>query len=167
MECKKIEELLLTDYPDGEVRGRVKNKVEEHLRTCFECRQFEHTLRRAVIEPFKNSIRIKPRGTVWNRISEAIVLEERRKSESFLGKIQDFLQRIFSMPRVAYTLATVITAVFILTVMVIKFQPSDHKVVSVQPTEEIEYLTYLVEEAEYFLADENGGYSTGIEEYFL
>ena len=167
MECKKIQELLLTDYPDGEVKGRLKNKVEEHLRICLECRQFEHTLRRAAIEPFKNTIKIKPRASVWNRISEAIVLEERKKSESFLGKIQDFLQRIFSMPRVAYTLATVITAVFILAVMAIKFQPSDHKVVTMQPTEEIEYLTYLMGEADYFSVDENGGYSTAIEEYFL
>ena len=166
MECKKIQELLLTDYPDGEVRGRLKNKVEEHLRTCLECRQFEHTLRREAIEPFKNSIKIKPRASVWNRITEAIVLEERRKSEGFIGKIQDFFRRIFSMPRIAYTLATVITVLFIL-VMAIKFQPTDHKVVTMQPKEEIEYLTYLMGEAEYFVVDENGGYSTAIEEYFL
>ena len=76
MKCKKIQELLLTDYPDGEVRGRLKNKVEEHLRTCFKCREFERELRGAAIDPFQNTTKITPRDVVWERVRESFVSEE-------------------------------------------------------------------------------------------
>ena len=166
MKCKHIQELLLTDYTDGEMGAELKNEVQDHLRTCIKCREFERDLRKAAIDPFHNTARIVPRDAVWERIREAVVSEEQSKTKSFPGKVQDFFQRIFSMPKAAYALASVITVMFI-TVMAIRFQPSDHKVVNVQTTEEIEYLTYLMEEAEYFSVDENGGYSTLIEEYFL
>lgn len=167
MKCEKIQELLLSDYPDGEVKGKRKNKVEEHLRTCPECREFEQTLREVAIEPFKRAINMKPRDSVWNRIREAVIFDKRQASEGIPDKLQHCLRRIFFRPRTVFTLATVIIAVFILTVMAIKLQPHNQKVATVQPKEEIEYLNDFIEEAEYFSVDENGGYNTAIEEDFL
>ncbi len=167
MKCKKIRELLLTDYPDGELKGRLKNNVEEHLGECLKCRQFEHTIRKKTIEPFKKAISMKPRGSVWNRICEATVFEKRQPSENILNKLKDLLHRICLRPMAAFTLATVIIGVLILTVTAIKLQPKNQKVAIVQPKEGIEYLTNLIEEEEYFSIDENDGYNTAIEEYFF
>ena len=166
MKCKQIRELLLTDYSDGELEVRLKNKVEQHLGECPECKQFEHRLIKTVIEPFKNVIKTEPRDSVWNRISEAMVFEQREKPDGFLDKIQALLLPLSAVPRTAYILATVITVIFMLTITKIKFQSNTQRV-AVHLQEEIEYLDYLMGDAEYYATEENGGYSTIIEEYFL
>ena len=47
MNCKKMEKLILTDYIDGNLRGRVLEETELHLRSCPSCHALAEDLRAA------------------------------------------------------------------------------------------------------------------------
>ena len=38
MDCKMMEEAILTDYTDGKLTGRSLKEVEAHLASCSRCR---------------------------------------------------------------------------------------------------------------------------------
>ena len=40
MDCKKTEEIILTDYVDGRLEGRSLEDLEAHLASCNNCRAF-------------------------------------------------------------------------------------------------------------------------------
>ena len=40
MNCKKAQELMLTDYLDDEISEKEKARIEEHLESCQKCREF-------------------------------------------------------------------------------------------------------------------------------
>ncbi|MGA1823787.1 MAG: anti-sigma factor family protein [bacterium] len=168
MNCHTIRELLLTAYPDGELEGELKDTIEKHLRACRECRQLDYTVRERAIMPFKNAIRMKPRDVVWNRIRDALDVEKRQSSACFYDMLRDRLQGICLVPRIVITLAAaLIIAAVMVTVIAIKAPMHNQKVANMQSKEEIEYLTHVMGEAEYFSSNDNGGYNTAIEEYFL
>ena len=47
MNCKKMKELILTDYIDGNLKGRALEDVELHLKSCPSCRALAQDLRAA------------------------------------------------------------------------------------------------------------------------
>lgn len=47
MNCKKMERIILTDYIDGNLKGRALEEVEAHLRSCPGCHALEQELRAA------------------------------------------------------------------------------------------------------------------------
>ena len=176
MECKKIQELLLTDYIDGEAGDTLKNEVEEHVSSCHTCRQFKQDLLITAIEPFRKARETKAPDFVWNHIKEAleqsaIVLEEREKSGGFLANLRNYLTQVrhrgclFSAPKPALALATGLAAVIVLMITVSR--TNNQRVAKVYPEKQVEYLTRVIGDSEYFSLEENNGYGTAIEEYFF
>ena len=55
MNCKRTRELLLTDYLDQQASLELKTEVEEHQKTCPECRRLEEEIRRAIVLPFQDA----------------------------------------------------------------------------------------------------------------
>ena len=47
MNCKRMEKLILTDYIDGNLKGRALEDVELHLKSCPSCRALAQDLRAA------------------------------------------------------------------------------------------------------------------------
>ncbi len=184
MECKKIQELLLTDYIDGEASDALKNEVERHVNVCHRCRQFERDLLKTAIEPLREAKESKPPDLVCNHIKEAlvkesIVLEERGKSEGFLAQLRNYLPhacqrdslrhrcRLFSLPKPALALATGLGVVIVLMITVSRFQTHNQRVTKAYQGKQVEYLTHVIGDSEYFSLEENNGYGTAIEEYFF
>jgi anti-sigma factor RsiW len=167
MKCRKMQELLLTDYLDNETSEALKHEVEEHLNNCLKCRQFERALQETTVEPFQNAERIKAPDSIWDQIKEAIALEEREKAKGFFPELRDILQRILAVPKTTFGLITITIAVFSMVIILYKFQTHNQRLITVSQERQIEYLTYVMEDSEYFSTDENGDYDTAIEEYFL
>ena len=188
MECKKIQKLLLTDYIDGEASDALKNEVERHVNICHTCRRFERDLLKTAIEPLRKAKESKPPDLVWNHIKEtlgretlgkealgkeAIILEERGKSGGFLAQVLDYLLDIChwgslsSISKPVLALATVLCAVLVLIATIIRFQTNNQRVAQVEPDKQVEYLAHEMGDSEYFSPEENNGYGTAIEEYFL
>ncbi len=70
MNCKKIRELVMTDYIDAELGEDLAKKVQSHLNLCEKCRALEESLRKTGLEPFKDLDQARPPDYVWERIKE-------------------------------------------------------------------------------------------------
>jgi anti-sigma factor RsiW len=47
MNCKRMEKLILTDYIDGNLKGRALEELELHIRSCSSCHTLMEELRAA------------------------------------------------------------------------------------------------------------------------
>jgi len=181
MKCKKIQELLLTDYIDAEADDALKDEVDKHVKRCPACKQFKQDLLTTAIEPLRKAHERKSSDLVWNHDSvwnhikdalekEAVISEEKRRS-GFLPNLRDYLPhvrnqgRLFSVPKPALALAggLVIALVLFITMS----RSNNGKVVSAYPEKQIEYLARVIGGSEYSSPEENNGYGTAIEEYFF
>ncbi|MFH1857877.1 MAG: zf-HC2 domain-containing protein [Candidatus Omnitrophota bacterium] len=167
MDCNRIQELLKTDYLDGEVSAALGKTVLAHLEKCHACRELEKSLRQEAVGPFKAVREIKPPAFVWERIREAAVLEKAKPPEGFWVDLKERLSAVFLMRRPVFAVATV--AVLIVAAVVLTRGPFPARNMAGN---------YLEEQVE-FLADLGNGEATsgddalyvnlgtGIEEYFL
>lgn len=67
MDCKKIEEVILTDYIDGKVTGTRLKDIEAHLASCTRCRSLASSLA-AVSAELQKTKRMEPPSEVWEKI---------------------------------------------------------------------------------------------------
>ena len=112
MNCKKIRELLLTDYLDQQTELKLRTEAEGHLNICPECRRLEEEIRRAIVLPFKDAKGPQVPQSVWLNIRERIAQRESSK-----GSLWDWLReklRVFSLPAPALTFAS--TTVILLAI---------------------------------------------------
>ena len=56
MNCKLVQELVLTDYSDGQLSAARMRKVDNHLMHCLACRTLFEKVRKNVIDPLKRSM---------------------------------------------------------------------------------------------------------------
>ncbi len=113
MNCKKIRELVITDYLDQEASGFVQREIQAHLKVCAGCRVFEQALREKTSDPLRKVQAARPPESIWQRVREAIEKEETQQGPSFLRRIADFLKGAFLLPKpaVAFSLALVLILV--------------------------------------------------------
>ena len=163
MNCKRIRELVKTDYIDGEASAEVQKETRAHLNICNQCRQFERALQEMAIEPFKKAREIRPPELVWHRIKEAI---EKKPSEGLFAGLRNSLDIIFGLRKPVIAGVIIAVIVVIMTVF-IKLPLNNQQAMSSYLEEQIEFISCLdADEVGYF----NGGQldlGTAIEEYFL
>ena len=116
MDCKKIQELIMTDYLDREASATVTNQIKAHLAACADCAAFERTVLRTAVEPLKNIEPVQPPAQVWQRIQEAVKKEQPVYAVSFLDRLFDFLRESLIVRRPAYAFATVFTVILVTVV---------------------------------------------------
>ena len=108
MNCKKIQELLMTDYIDGELNEKMQASILEHLATCDRCKRFEENLKEKVINPLKSVEKQYPPYFVWENIKNRIIKDRQSVSEkidivvtSKLSSIFKTLKPAFAVPAIA------------------------------------------------------------------
>jgi hypothetical protein len=162
MKCKKIQELLNTDYLDQEADQRQEQLVKEHLAQCPICSELEkklQTARRLFQE-------VKPTAVperVWGNIRDAIIAERLKQNEFPISSFLERLRDLIFVRRPAVVLATSFFSVIILFAffanVVIHRQVSLNKQIAAEGI------------AGYSLSSQNGyvldDLGTKIEEYFL
>lgn len=123
MECKKIQDRLITEYVDKELGAGETAEVERHLTACPDCREFLGAVQRSAVMPFKEAGEMQPESVVWQRIQEKIAAEGSR-SGNWFRKLADALVPLLRRPqpvlRVAFATA------LILLFMVLAKWPSSH-----------------------------------------
>ena len=97
MNCKKIQDLILTDYLDDQISEKEKRPIEEHLSHCRFCRDFAAAARKVGAGLFTNLDKVGPPEFVWRRIRENIIAQQRKK-ETFAAK---FFEKIKYMPDIS------------------------------------------------------------------
>jgi len=114
MKCKDIQELLKSDYLDGELDPGREKAVEEHLLKCPACRELEGRLK-THHEILQSAKKDAPPEYVWQNIRRAIITE---------GTTREY--RVHFIPRPVFALATALTAIICVVVLasaIMRHQP--------------------------------------------
>jgi len=163
MNCKNIktmlndmQNILMTDYIDGELGPEQLKIAEEHLGSCSDCRQFKEDLLKNAVIPFYSIEKAVPPAYIWQNISNGIIEKTNNNYLSFFG----FLHRYLTFPGISAATA-VITVLIISSVLFIR-QPSKNASDSAELTASESYFTYIYEGLEVSDAE----LSIPTEEYF-
>ena len=114
MNCKKIRNLIITDYIDQEASESVRKEIFVHLKVCAGCRVFEQFLREQVSNPLRKAQAVRPPERIWQRIQEAIEEEEAgQQSPSLLRRVSDFLAGSVFKPRPVVVFSSALTVILI------------------------------------------------------
>lgn len=115
MECKKIQDWLITDHLDGELTSEENLEVRRHLEGCGACREFLTAVDETARAPFKGLGSLSPDPGVWQEIQNRIAMEE-ASSRGWLRKLRGLLypvRRPFPVLRVAFALAVLMLVVLV------------------------------------------------------
>jgi len=123
MECKKVQDQLITGYADQELDPGGNAGIERHLIACPDCRSFFEAVQRSAVAPFKEAGEMQPEGFVWQRIQEKIEAEGLR-SENWFVKLADALVPLLRMPQPVFRIAFV--TALVLGVVVLAKWPSSY-----------------------------------------
>ncbi|MFC1621255.1 zf-HC2 domain-containing protein [Candidatus Omnitrophota bacterium] len=152
MNCKKIRELIMTDYVDGEAGPKLEREIRKHLAGCGSCREFEIALKKKAIEPFKNAGKLEAPDTIWDNVREAITAPQATP--------------VFIIRRPAFSLALAAVTVILIAVFTMPFFTAPRPVAG-YIEEQAEFFAYLDNGESGFMNEEDEGLGTAIEEYFL
>ena len=122
MECKKMQDRLMTEYMDKELDPSQNAEVERHLIACSDCREFFETVQKMAMLPFKEAEEMQPGDAVWQKIQERIEAE-RKHSWDWFGGLADSLAPFFRISAPAFRVAFA-TALVLVVVVVAKWPSS-------------------------------------------
>jgi len=75
MNCKKIKELLLTDYADGCIKVNDLADLNEHLSVCAQCNAYKEKLFSNVINPLRAQARVQVPSYLQAKVRSAVYVE--------------------------------------------------------------------------------------------
>ena len=165
MNCYEIQDLILTDYLDGEMASEKKKMIDGHLTQCQSCREFLLTARQTVDRPFfEVQKEFEGQQKIWQKIKSQIEEEKTSATEDSVSKswVEGF-QHIFVIPRVGILFS--VMAVAFLTTAVYFRTFSQQKMIA-QRNEKIQLISDVANELSN-AADDDKSYGTEIENYFL
>jgi len=165
MKCKEIQDLILSDYLDGEMGEKESAHIDEHIAGCQDCKKFCVDAKAVSAELFEAAGRVEPGEYIWQRIKEKIVAEK-AKSPTFAETIFEKLRYVFYIPRPAFAIATIVTMLLIFGT-VTRLIYSRGELPGTGMTGQIEYFDYIAQGAADSSANGNAGFGTAVERYFL
>jgi len=162
MNCKKIRDLLLTDYLDAQADLKLKTQVQIHLQVCEACRRFEQEVRLSISGPFKKFAAPKPPQLIWLNIKEKIIERQARKV-SLLDLIRERL-KVFYLPIPAFSFVAAAVIFLVMLTVFAKYRTDKNHV-----------RDYFAQQIDFYYAldstEENGNQDQGTgflaEEYFF
>ena len=122
MECKKVQDRLITEYMDQELSSGESEEVERHLTACLDCQRFFEAVQRSAVVPLKEAGEMQPDSIVWQRIQEKIEAKRLRSANGF-WKLADVLAPLLRMPQPVFRVAFV-TALILVVVVLAKWPSS-------------------------------------------
>lgn len=102
--CKVIQNLILTDYLDGEADAQLKARVDAHLASCQECRVFASFAEKRLAALFKQTIAEDVPADLWPAIKQRI--EKKSTLNPVYGNFFNWMGSFFSTPYLTSALAT-------------------------------------------------------------
>lgn len=166
MKCKKVKDIILTDYLDEQLNEDQKKNIKEHLSSCGICRVYELAVRKRVIEPFNNVEKQNPPEAAWHKIKEQIKEEQRHGLTSPFAYLICRIKSFVYARKPAFVAATIVTVLFVV-VAIIRLPPENSEIVKVDPEKQLECINYLINVFSQGSMNGNSDFGTSIEEYFL
>jgi len=162
MPCKKIQELLKTDYLDQETSIQQDRLIKEHLKQCPSCSMLEKKLR--VARQFLQEAKDQPVPEhIWSNIRQAIAAERLKEQEGVFPGLLERLKNLVLWPKPRVVLAASFLSVVIISAVFVNVSLQQQSILAKQNAAE--------RIAGYSLSDKNGyvlhDLGTSIEKYFL
>ena len=165
MNCKRAQGRIITDYLDGEMSEKENIHLEEHLARCPECREFLASARKVGPELFLKTGMANPPEYLWRRVKETIITEEEKKA-AFIYDILERIRSFLHTAKPALVAASII--ILILTVSVAaRLGIHSRQAMQIRAQDQVEYSDYLIEASGDVSANDNAGFGTSVEAYFL
>ncbi len=167
MDCKKIQDLIITDYLDRELEEPGRKQVDEHIKLCTACSEYKEKLLNAAQRPFEEVREVRPPEKIWEKIESALDAEERIQAKQpgigFLETIRRSLENIFPKARPVWGVALgVVLVLTLFTVTKLPFTgPQD--VTKLYIAEQMGYL----DELDTYTNGDNDSLGTTIENFFM
>jgi len=165
MDCKRTQELILTDYIDGQMGDKQKGLIDQHLAHCHVCKGYLDSIKSQAVNPFVNAPKVVPDDFLWTQIKHTIEEEQQRQAEK--GFMPDFWERVrplVHIPRPAFAFATVATLVFMVGITS-QLVINNNQMMKINARDQVMYLSSLIDEP---VGTNNGNdLGTPIEKYFL
>jgi predicted anti-sigma-YlaC factor YlaD len=163
MRCEAVQDLILTDYLDGEVEDAVGEQIVAHLAVCRGCDEFDAAVHKTATELFSKSKSPVTPPEIWPMIRTRLEKERLPRTVS-AARVWERLGTMITPRTLAAASASMGAAVLVLTLWT-KGLDSTPVQSSVDPQLEIEHMTFLVEGPPETEPAES--FDTAIEEYFL
>ena len=163
MNCKKAQELMLTDYLDGEMNEKRKAFLEGHLKSCQKCKEFSLIAKKVGTELFLGAERANVPEYLWRRVRET-VLAEGKKRRAFTATLLGKLKAILYMPKPALA---IITVVILLIAIGTVTKINNNAAINAVSLSQAEYFDYLTTDAVDSPMNGSGSFGTPIEKYFM
>lgn len=163
MKCKEIQELIMTDYIDGEMSDELYKEVKKHVDGCVQCKQFEQTVRQTAVEPFKKAPIVTPPESVWINIKDTIQHEQEK------GRFANIRERLigsFRIKKPVFAVAVITAAIFV-AVLLTRKTSNNRDMVNSYLEEQIGFIAELDSEGERFLDEDDIDFGTVIEEFLM
>lgn len=149
MNCKKVRDLIFTDYLDETISLKFKKDVDNHLFVCRECRSLLEKVKLSQDLVLKSLPQQDVPLEVWDNLQNKIIQKQiERKKRVFLG----LSERVF---------IPALVTVIIIFVLLVKFDPVNNQVNSDNYFGAV--LGYYDEKVNGDFTD----YGTDLEKYFL
>jgi hypothetical protein len=165
MNCEKIRDLILTDYIDNQTNDEEKMRLIIHFARCPGCREFFETVKNTVVRPFANAKKIEPPGFIWQRVREAIIAKQQKKL-GFVASLLEKLKSVFYIPKPVLIISTITTLTLII-VLTTTLKFSNKEALETNREDQTEYSTYSIETPVSALLNNDDGFGTLVEKYFL
>lgn len=161
MKCKRIQELILTDYVDDQLSGEWRQFVDDHLTNCPHCRKFAQAVK-ATVQPFSQAEKMNPPEDLWPRIKQAIEAERISAETEWIETFIRNLTHVFSVPKAVLAMMVMLIIMASVSTVVIRNAVSNKNA-----SEQMDYLVSLVQPSGASAVSEEEGLETFIEQYFL
>ena len=165
MTCKKIQEIILTDYLDGQLDGKQRSLLGRHLAKCRGCEKFSIYAIKNIAGLFTNAERLIPSEIIWRRIKGSIEASKREKP----GLVTRFFERLkgaLYIPKPATIFVTALTFILVIGLIGALYIGNQKRLLynSQKTIQDNDYYEELLSDT-YTVKDM--GFGTAIEENFL
>ena len=169
MKCELVQELLLTDYRDGELPQRTAERVRRHLKTCTACRDFERLVAEQAMKPFSQVEDPLPPHSVWEQVQERLAGEKRTTIVSVFTVLKNAINTVvepFRCRRPAFAFVSVAIIAFVI-VLRLPFYENTNIAVKNYLGNRIEFLSSLTVPSFETQQDTAVDFGTPIEYFFM
>ena len=165
MKCKKIREIILTDYIDGQLNEKQRSSLGRHLAECKGCGKFFIYVMKNIAGLFTNTERLVPSEIVWRRIKGNIETEVANKP-TFITGFFERLKGTLYIPKPATIFVTALTFILVASLALALYIGNQNKLnYNNQKTiQDNDYYEELFSDA---YTTKDAGFGTAMEENFL
>ena len=166
MKCDKIQELILTDYIDGQLDSSAKQDIETHLRECSKCREFLLAAEKTTI-PFNELDKVRAPEHIWQAIKSAI---EQKRQPFVSNVVVDFVRNIKSfiiLPKPRLAIISALVMIVLATVIAGQNLSNKTMIIDDYLSEQVLFLESLNQGAINGDSEDYLNLGTSIEEFFL